>query len=74
MGIAAIGETGAQMLRHQAFQGGAVNIFRPIQRAGRTKSTKDAGIKKIEFLMGDQSPASSPCEYRDFKGQENISG
>ena len=60
------------MLRHETFEGGPLRFGPAVQRPGRAKRSKDAGIEDVELVVNDCLAARPPAEHGQTESQEQI--
>ena len=69
---AAIVGVGAQVLRDQTLERGAVDLLRAVERSLRAQGAKDAAVEVEELRMRRESAFGALPEYRQSKRQQQV--
>ena len=67
-----VGDPGTQMLRHETFEGRAVDLLAAVERPAGTQGTEDAGVEQVELGVSAGLAARSAGEDRHAKREQQV--
>lgn len=63
-----------KLLVHQRLETGALDLFGPIERSGRSHSPVDPGVEEVELRVRREAALRPPVEDREGGGEQKVTG